>query len=194
MPTPIARSVSRLFFRHSQVAARRFISTETKSAAKEASGKVQDSINQAIAKAGPVLDNALASLRKLGGPAAKAVSAVEKAIPPTVRFSRTVIEVSKFVIKERNFAFPSLSAFSAYYQPIFNSLKTPAAMTQCIYNTAFNPSTYYNAMAEARAMTKMQWANAGIIAAEVLGFFSLGEIIGRRKIVGYRGDVAHREH
>lgn len=73
----IARSTARLVSRHSQAAARRFASTETGSAAKEASGKAQDGINQAIAKAGPVFQNAVASLRRLGGPAAKAVSAVE---------------------------------------------------------------------------------------------------------------------
>lgn len=36
--------------------------------------------------------------------------------------------------------------------------------------------------------------SAGIIFAEVLGFFTIGEIIGKRKLVGYRGDVEHGEH
>ena len=36
--------------------------------------------------------------------------------------------------------------------------------------------------------------SAGIIFAEVLGFFTIGEIIGKRKLVGYRGDVEHAEH
>ena len=32
----------------------------------------------------------------------------------------------------------------------------------------------------------------GIVAAETLGFFCVGEMIGRLKIVGYRG--GHSEH
>ena len=33
----------------------------------------------------------------------------------------------------------------------------------------------------------------GVVLAELLGFFTVGEIIGRVKIVGYHGDV-HHEH
>ncbi|KZZ86997.1 ATPase, F0 complex, subunit G, mitochondrial [Ascosphaera apis ARSEF 7405] len=194
MSFSIARSTARLVSRHSQAAARRFASTETGSAAKEASGKAQDGINQAIAKAGPVFQNAVASLRRLGGPAAKAVSAVEKAIPPTVRVSKTAFEVSKIIVKERGFAPPSLATFKTYYQPVIKSLQAPTATIKCIYDTTFTLSTYCNAVGKARALSKAQWAGASIVALEVLGFFSVGEMIGRRKIVGYRGDVAHEEH
>lgn len=34
----------------------------------------------------------------------------------------------------------------------------------------------------------------GVIAAEVLGFFTVGEMLGRFKIVGYRGTPAHELH
>ena len=30
---------------------------------------------------------------------------------------------------------------------------------------------------------------AGVVGAEVLGFFTVGEMIGRMKLVGYRGGV-----
>ena len=43
-------------------------------------------------------------------------------------------------------------------------------------------------------MDRKQWAIAGVTAAEVIGFFSVGEIIGRMKIVGYRGETGHEEH
>ena len=36
-------------------------------------------------------------------------------------------------------------------------------------------------------------ATLGVIAAEVLGFFTVGEMIGRLKVVGYTGDVVHHE-
>ena len=34
--------------------------------------------------------------------------------------------------------------------------------------------------------------SAGVVLAEVVGFFTVGEMIGRLKIVGYRG--GHAEH
>ena len=36
--------------------------------------------------------------------------------------------------------------------------------------------------------------SGGIIAAEVLGFFTVGEMIGRRKLVGFRGKIEHAGH
>ena len=33
--------------------------------------------------------------------------------------------------------------------------------------------------------------SVGVIGAEVLGFFTVGEMIGRFKLVGYRGDMEH---
>jgi F-type H+-transporting ATPase subunit g len=40
-------------------------------------------------------------------------------------------------------------------------------------------------------MNQAQMVSAGVIVAEVLGFFTVGEIIGRMKLVGYRGEVHH---
>jgi F-type H+-transporting ATPase subunit g len=34
-----------------------------------------------------------------------------------------------------------------------------------------------------------QWAAGGVIVAELLGFFTVGEMIGKMKLVGYRGDT-----
>ena len=34
----------------------------------------------------------------------------------------------------------------------------------------------------------------GVIAAEVLGFFTVGEMIGKFKVVGYRGDAHATAH
>jgi F-type H+-transporting ATPase subunit g len=34
-------------------------------------------------------------------------------------------------------------------------------------------------------------AFVGVTAAEVIGFFTVGEILGRRKLVGYQGATAH---
>jgi len=43
-------------------------------------------------------------------------------------------------------------------------------------------------------MDNQQLVSAGIVAAEVIGFFTIGEMIGRFKVIGYRGGHAHDEH
>lgn len=42
-----------------------------------------------------------------------------------------------------------------------------------------------------QSLDKKQLAVLGVTTAELIGFFSVGEIIGRFKLVGYRGETAH---
>lgn len=44
-----------------------------------------------------------------------------------------------------------------------------------------------------RNVNRQELISAAIITAEVLGFFTVGEMIGRLKLVGYHGDVHHSE-
>ena len=45
-----------------------------------------------------------------------------------------------------------------------------------------------------RTVSNQQLATAGVILAEVVGFFTVGEIIGKFKIIGYRSsEVKHSE-
>jgi F-type H+-transporting ATPase subunit g len=73
----------------------------------------------------------------------------------------------------------SVATFQAFYQNAWNSLRTGSLFQspQAILNSIRNVST-------------AQLAAGGVIAAELLGFFTVGEIIGRFKLVGYRGEVA----
>lgn len=41
-------------------------------------------------------------------------------------------------------------------------------------------------LSQVRGASSAQYWSAGVVAAEVLGFFSIGEIIGRFKLIGYR--------
>ena len=43
-------------------------------------------------------------------------------------------------------------------------------------------------------MDRAQWVSAGVVFAEVLGFFTVGEMVGRMKFVGYRGEVGGGHH
>ena len=48
-------------------------------------------------------------------------------------------------------------------------------------------------MSRFRNINAQQMASVGVIAAEVIGFFTVGEMLGRLKLVGYRGDEEHHE-
>jgi len=56
---------------------------------------------------------------------------------------------------------------------------------------SMNPGQFVNSI---RNMDNQQLVSAGIVAAEVIGFFTIGEMIGRFKVIGYRGGHAHDEH
>lgn len=79
-----------------------------------------------------------------------------------------------------------------YVQPAINALRQPASLLNRISSEASN-TTPQNVLAQLRGMSNAQWASIGIVAAEVIGFFSVGEIIGRFKLVGYRAKE-HAEH
>lgn len=49
-------------------------------------------------------------------------------------------------------------------------------------------------LSQIRNANRQQLISAGIIGAEILGFFTVGEMIGKMKIVGYHGEVVHDEH
>lgn len=46
-------------------------------------------------------------------------------------------------------------------------------------------------MERIRNVNQAQVVSGGILFAELLGFFTVGEMIGRRKLVGYRAADAH---
>jgi F-type H+-transporting ATPase subunit g len=79
-----------------------------------------------------------------------------------------------------------------YIQPAVNALRHPASLLNRISSEAAN-TTPQNVLAQIRGMSSAQWASIGVVAAEVIGFFSVGEIIGRFKLVGYRAKE-HGDH
>lgn len=79
-----------------------------------------------------------------------------------------------------------------YMQPALNALRNPSTLASRLSTEASN-TTPQNVLAQLRGMSSAQWASIGIVAAEVIGFFSVGEIIGRFKLVGYRAKQ-HEEH
>ncbi len=87
----------------------------------------------------------------------------------------------------------SAAAFQEYFAPLLNAIRSPTHLRNVINDTArsmsdsassINPGNVYHTIRNASPKTL---AAAGVIGAEVLGFFTVGEMIGKFKVVGYRG-------
>lgn len=71
----------------------------------------------------------------------------------------------------------NMATFQTYGQNLLNAMKNP---------TAAGPSNPFQALSKLRNMDSQQLATAGVAVAEVIGFFTIGEMIGRMKFIGYR--------
>lgn len=78
-----------------------------------------------------------------------------------------------------------MATFQSYFQPLINVARNPAAIK------SLNFPSPQNFLARVRNASPKELALAGVTAAEVIGFFTVGEMIGRMNIVGYRGEAAH---
>lgn len=72
---------------------------------------------------------------------------------------------------------------------MMHTIRNPSSLT------SKNPGLLnpQQAMETIRNVNRQQMTTAGIVVAEILGFFTVGEMLGRLKIVGYRGKVDHHE-
>lgn len=70
-----------------------------------------------------------------------------------------------------------MATFQTYGQNLLNGLRNPSAAG------ASNP---FQAISKLRSLDNQQLATAGVVAAEIVGFFTIGEMIGRMKLIGYR--------
>lgn len=81
-----------------------------------------------------------------------------------------------------------MQAIQTYLTPVTNALRNPQSLMSGAQGTAQsaanNPRTYLQRL---RSMETETLMTTGIVTAETIGFFCIGEMIGRFKIVGYRG-------
>lgn len=88
-----------------------------------------------------------------------------------------------------------MSHVQSYTQPLTNAVKNPDRLrhfiTDASSNLPKNAQSPEGILSSVRNVNRQQLANIGVIAAEVLGFFTVGTMIGRLKIVGYHGEVHH---
>ncbi|CAM1504341.1 Fc.00g019320.m01.CDS01 [Cosmosporella sp. VM-42] len=168
-----------------RLAARRFESTTAQKAqevAKDTATKAREGLSRVSSAAGPAiagyakgLGNALG---KIGGRTGRLIGFVERQIPFVVYYSKVTAEVAKMVFHGQKMSPPSVATFQTYYQ---NALKS-------LQNRTFLQSPQ-NLLNQARNLSTTQVAAGGVILAECLGFFTVGEMIGRFKLIGYHGET-----
>ncbi|PKY09210.1 hypothetical protein P168DRAFT_301760 [Aspergillus campestris IBT 28561] len=215
MPATASRAVLRQSqFLVRRTAVRHASSTSEKAgeAAQSAASKASDGLSRVSSTAGPALSGAAQSLRKIGGRTGKVISLIDSIsrstsldighstkvkdigvinvfigsmIPPTLYYSKVGLELARLVFRGQNMSPPNLVTFQSYFQPLINGFRNPATLKNANF---VSPG---DILARVRGASKKEIALAGVTAAEVIGFFTVGEMIGRMNIVGYRGHAEH---
>jgi F-type H+-transporting ATPase subunit g len=102
-----------------------------------------------------------------------------------------------------------MQTVQGYLTPLQNALRNPSSLTSRVTSQANQAASQASSAAQSAAQTAANQpqqflsqlrnfdsaalTSVGVVAAEVLGFFTIGEIIGRFKLVGYRGEHGHHE-
>ncbi|KAI1259913.1 GroES-like protein [Xylariaceae sp. FL1019] len=210
MSSSLARPVLRQSRAWNRIAARRFESTATgkaadatKEAASKASSsasgyasKAQEGLSKVSSSAGPAIAGAAqgvaSTLTKFGGRTAKLVGFVEKQTPTVLYYSKVGAEVVKIVFRGQRMSPPSVQTFQSYFQ---NAFKNPSSLLQSASETASKATQQpASVLSRVQNLSRAQLVAGGVVAAECIGFFTVGEMIGRFKVVGYHGEPAAAHH
>jgi F-type H+-transporting ATPase subunit g len=81
-----------------------------------------------------------------------------------------------------------MATIQGYFQPVVNAARNPSSLLSTVQSSAAQPLNMLN---QVRSMSSTQWMSVGVVAAEVIGFFTVGEMIGRLRLVGYRAKPEH---
>ncbi|KAL0145364.1 ATP synthase subunit G ATP20 [Mucor lusitanicus] len=94
---------------------------------------------------------------------------------PIIYNTKVAVEVAKQVYTKEGMAFPTGAQFSEAQQTLQNTLK----------------------IKNLKNLTFSEVAKGGVVLAEIYTFFLIGEIVGRRNLIGYNvksEEAAHHEH
>ncbi|KAJ2968698.1 hypothetical protein NUW58_g10165 [Xylaria curta] len=87
---------------------------------------------------------------------------------------------------------PSVETFQTYFQNLWkNRNSLLQSVSQTAAQTAQQPASI---LSQIQNLGRPKLFAAGVVAAECLGFFTVGEMIGRFKIIGYHGENAASHH
>lgn len=78
-----------------------------------------------------------------------------------------------------------ISTIQRYYQLIPQSIRNP---TRAFQRAGFEDASAASILNRLRNLSREQLVSGAVISAELVGFFTVGKMIGRAKLVGYRGD------
>jgi F-type H+-transporting ATPase subunit g len=81
----------------------------------------------------------------------------------------------------------TMQTVQTYLQPVTKAIQNPSAFI----NRAPAPKDPQSFLNRLREMDSATLKQVGIVTAEVIGFFSVGEMLGRFKIIGYRSEAVH---
>lgn len=151
-----------------------------------ATTKAADGLSRAASAAGPALKGISKTLGKVGYQTQHIISFVQGQIPTVIYYCRVGLEISKLVFHGQKMSPPPMSTFQSYFQRIFDKIRNPETLLNSI--SAKNPQ---EVLRQARNLSNTELAAGAVLFAELLGFFTVGEIIGRFKLIGYRGETAH---
>ncbi|KDN64171.1 hypothetical protein CSUB01_03324 [Colletotrichum sublineola] len=122
--------------------------------------------------------------------------ATTEQVPWVIYYSRVGLELSKIVFHGQKMAPPPLSTFQSYFQTALGALKNPNTLLNSVSSTASSAASAATAKSSSIAsrINAASVAFGAVVAAECLGFFTVGEMIGRFKLVGYHGETHAAHH
>lgn len=88
----------------------------------------------------------------------------------------------------------SLTTVQSYFNRAVNAVKNPQTLLRSASSTAASAPSPASAVQQVRNLSRAQVVGGGVLLAEVLGFFTVGEIVGRWKLIGYHGETGHGHH
>lgn len=122
-------------------------------------------------------------------------------IPPTIYYSKVGLELAKIVFRQRAMSPPYVTPppsnsipIGTFKLTVFRSSTIEVFQTthKSLWQTIKSGYAKMDGAAivqRVRNTSRADVANAGVVACELLGFWTVGEMIGKRKIVGYRHKV-----
>ncbi|KAH6853605.1 mitochondrial ATP synthase g subunit-domain-containing protein [Chaetomium sp. MPI-CAGE-AT-0009] len=168
--------------------------TEAAEAAKQtasgAAARATQGLSRVASTAGPAIANAAkgvsGALARMGGRTGRLVAFVERQSPLVVYYSKVGLEMAKLVVRGQSMSPPSVSTFQTYFQNLWKQLQNPTTFFSSLMQSV-NPQ-------QVRNLSRTQVAAGGVLFAECLGFFTVGEMIGRFKLIGYHGEKPAAHH
>lgn len=156
---------------------------DTAGKAKEYQARASEGLSRVTSAAGPAIAGvaraASGTLGKIGGRTGRLIAFIEKQTPFVVYYSKVALEMGKIVARGQKMSPPSVASIQTYYQNLWRSVQNGSIL-----------SAPQNLLNQARNLSTAQMATGGVVLAECIGFFTVGEMIGRMKIVGYHGETA----